>query len=170
MPAPLRLVSCPLDPAADEAALVEALLTGLPPGARVLLVGAPDGTPSWLADALEAVEVEAVRSDPPVQPPGALFADSVPPAASALDGYDAVVVDSASLPERASATLAALAGALAPGGRLLVQVPAGCTRSLGEWVRMLGNAGLMLRDVREPAHGGLAGSIFVAEAEWAPGA
>ena len=41
----------------------------------------------------------------------------------------------------------------------------GGVRSLGAWVRLFGAAGLVLRDVRDATHGGLAGSVFVAEEE-----
>lgn len=165
MPAPLRLIPRPTDPAADEAALVEAVLTGLPPGARVLLAGPPDGVATWLADALSAVDVEVVRTPLPETAPGALFDERPADPHGGPDGYDAVVVDAASLERHAAATLAALGGVLAPGGRLLVQAPADGHLSVGGWVRLLGHAGLVLRDVREPDAGGLAGSVFVAEAE-----
>jgi hypothetical protein len=157
--APLRLVPRSADRAAAEVVLVEAVLTGLPPGGRVLVAGDAART-SWLADALEAVEAHAVCSPLPTAPAGALVTHD--------DGFDVAVVDAEALDGAgASAALSAVGGALAPHGRLLVQAPSGGAyhddRSLGAWVRLLSGAGLVLRDVREPAHGGLAGSVFVCE-------
>ncbi len=152
--APLRLVPRSADRAAAEALLVEAVLTGLPPGGRVLVAGDAEAT-AWLADALESVEVRATCSPLPDRAPGApLFAPD--------DGYDAAVVDAEALADGNPRALAAVGEALAPHGRLLVQ--AGGVRSLGGWVRLFAGAGLVLRDVREPDHGGLAGCVFVCEA------
>ena len=160
MTAPLRLVPRSADRAAAEVVLIEAVLTGLPPGGRVLVVGDAART-SWLADALEAVEVTAVCSPPPADAGSSLFA---PP--SADEAYDAAVVDAGALGD--GAALAAVGHALAPHGRLLVQADGepqvgASQRPLGAWVRLLAGAGMVLRDVREPDHGGLAGSVFVCE-------
>jgi hypothetical protein len=165
-PPPLRLLPRPDDHAAAEAALLEAVVTGLPPGGRVLIAGDADGTAAWLADALDAVEVEAVVSPLPARDTrdeGGLFGDT--PFRTRTGDYDAVVVDAQSLGTGAVPALATLTRSLAPGGRLLVQAPPAGARSLGAWVRLLGAAGLVLRDVRDAAHGGLAGSVFVAEEE-----
>lgn len=160
MTVPLRLVPRAADRAAAEVVLVEAVLTGLPPGGRVLVVGDAART-SWLVDALEAVEVTVVRSPLPTAPVGALFAHD--------DGVDVAVVDAGALGGAgAGDALAAVGHALAPHARLLVQADdepkvGASQRTLGAWVRLLSGAGLVLRDVREPAHGGLAGSVFVCE-------
>ncbi len=167
-PTPLRLLPRPDDHAAAEAALLEAVVTGLPPGGRVLIAGDADGTAAWLADALDAVEVEAVVSPLPardLRDAGGLFGEEADPFRARTGDYDAVVVDAQSLGTGAVPALAMLARALAPGGRLLVQAPPSGARSLGAWVRLLSAAGLVLRDVRDAAHGGLAGSVFVAEEE-----
>lgn len=160
MTAPLRLVPRSADRAAAEVLLVEAVLTGLPPGGRVLLVGDAART-SWLADALEAVEVRAVCSPLPSAPAGALLAGADLRFAHD-DGFDVAVVDADALDGAGVAgALTAVGHALASHGRLLVQ--ADDARPLGAWVRLLSGAGMILRDVREPAHGGLAGSVFVCE-------
>lgn len=160
---PLRLVPRRDDRAAAEAALVEAVLTGLPPGGRVLVAGADDGVAAWLDTALAVVEVQTVCSPLPARD----RCDTEPlfSPRPADDGFDAVVVDAPSLGTGAVPALAALGEVLAPGGRLLVQAPPDGERSVGAWVRLLGAAGLVLRDIHEPEQGGLAGSIFVAEPE-----
>jgi len=156
--APLRLVPRSADRAAAEALLVEAVLTGLPPGGRVLVAG-DAARMAWLADALEAVEVRPTCS--PL--PGGAQADALFDAPSADDAFDAAVVDAEALGDGAAHALAAVGGALSPYGRLLVQAPDDADRSLGGWVRLLAGAGMVLRDVREPDHGGLAGCVFVCE-------
>ena len=165
---PLRLVPRRDDHAASEAALVEAVLTGLPPGGRVLVAGQPEGVASWLADALDVVDIAAVCSPLPEsdrRDTALLFDDRDDAAGGVPGGYDAVVVDAPSLGDGAVAALAALRATLGLGGRLLVQVPPDGARTLGAWVRLLGVAGLVLRDVREPEHGGLVGCVFIAEPE-----
>ena len=157
--APLRLVPRSADRATAEALLVEAVLTGLPPGGRVLVVGDAART-AWLADALEAVEVRATRSP---LPGGAQAGSLFEAVSSADDAYDAAVVDAEALGDTAAHAVAAVGRALSPYGRLLVQA-GDAGRSLGGWVRLLAGAGMVLRDVREPDHGGLAGCVFVCEA------
>lgn len=148
---PLRLVPRRDDHAAAEAALFEAVVTSLPPAGRVLVAG---DAVAWLADALDVVEATAVCTPLPTGDAGDLLDDG--------GHYDAVVVDAAVLGD--GVALATLSRALAPGGQLLVQAPAGGTRSMGGWVRLIARSGLLLCDLREPEHGGLAGCIFVAEA------
>lgn len=161
MLAPLRLVPRIADPDAADAALVEAILSGLPPGGRVLVAGDGPRT-AWLADALAVVDVDAIRSPLPQAAGAPLFAEVDPDG-----GYDVAVADLGGAPDGAARhALAAMADALAPHGRLLVQVasePEVGARTLGAWVRLMARAGLVLCDLREPPHGGLTGTVFVCE-------
>ncbi len=172
---PLRLIPSPraalLDPSreASDAATVEAILDGLPPGGRVRIVGEA----SWLADALDVLGVDVVTDD-------ALPADVVAFPLTPLP-------DDAAYPaQRAASALLAARAALDVGGRVVVEAvhPAALrpyedgpldvsgtptyVRTVGSWVRVLAAAGLVLRSVREPldAHTGApAGLVLVAEPE-----
>ncbi len=162
---PLRLIPSPrtamhgASREAADAATVEAILDGLPPGGRVRIAGeAP-----WLAAALEALGITIVTD-------AAVPVDAVAFPLAAAD---------------ASALLAARTG-LDLGGRIVVEAvhPAGlrpyedalvdaggeptAARTFASWVRVLASAGLVLRSVREPleAHSGTpAGLVLVAEPE-----
>ncbi len=162
---PLRLIPSPrtampgASREAADAATVEAILDGLPPGGRVRIAGeAP-----WLSVALEALGV-------------AIVTDAGVP-------VDAVAFPLA--PADAAALLAARSG-LDVGGRVVVEavhpaslrpyedalVDAGgeptAARTFGSWVRVLASAGLVLRSVREPLDvhtGAPAGLVLVAEPE-----
>ncbi len=144
---------------AADAATVEAILDGLPPGGRVRIAGEA----LWLAAALEALGITIVTD-------GGLPVDAVAFPLAAAD---------------AAALLAARAG-LDVGGRVVVETvhPAGlrpyedalvdacgeptAARTFASWVRVLASAGLVLRSVREPleAHSGApAGLVLVAEPE-----
>ncbi len=171
---PLRLIPSPraalLGPSRDasDAATVEAILDGLPPGGRVRITGEA----SWLAAALEALGVDVVTDDAPTDvvafPLTPLPDDAAPPA------------------QRAASALLAARAALDVGGRVVVEAvhPASLrpyedgpldvggtptyVRTVGSWVRVLAAAGLVLRSVREPldAHTGApAGLVLVAEPE-----
>ena len=165
---PLRLIPSPRLAASGvsrdvaDAATVEAILDGLPPGGRVRLVGAG----AWLAEAL-----------------GSLGADVV----EAPDGpVDVAVFPLTPLADDAAAALAAARAGLDAGGRVVIEAvhPAGFrpyedgpldmggtpayVRTVASWVRVLASAGLVLRSVREPLDaqtGAPAGLILVAEPE-----
>ena len=115
--------------AGTDAAVVEAVLTGLPPGGRVLDVGCGEG---WLCRALDALGARAHGVDASAPLVGAARAaggsfDVVSYAEAAdepgrLGGpYDAAVFNFALLSDDAIGVLRAAARQLAPGGRVVVQ-------------------------------------------------
>ena len=175
--------------AATDAAIVEAVLDGLPMAGRVLDVGCGEG---WLARALHelgatvhgvdgsAALVEAARASG-----GGTFEHVDYRAASGdparLGGpYDAAVFNFALLDDDVVGILSAARRALDAGGRVLVQTVHPLTadapyadgwrresfadlgdafepmpwffRTVGSWVRTLRSAGLVVTDLREPAH------------------
>ena len=163
---PLRLIPSPrlhgLGASRDtaDAATVEAVLDGLPPGGRVRLAG----DALWLADALRALGADVVT-------------DAAVP-------VDVVAFPLTPLAGDAVAALAEARRGLDAGGRVVVETvhPAGLrpyedtatevggapvfVRTLGSWVRVLAAAGLVVRAVREPLDaqtGAPAGLILVAE-------
>ncbi len=165
---PLRLIPSPRLAAAGvsrdiaDAATVEAILDGLPPGGRVRLVGAA----AWLAEALGSLGAEVVDT---------------------LDGaVDVVAFPLTPLADDAAEALAAARAGLDDGGRVVIEAvhPAGLrpyedgpldiggaqayVRTVASWVRVLASAGLVLRSVREPLDaqtGAPVGLILVAEPE-----
>lgn len=165
-PTPLRLIPSPRSAVyggsrdAADAATVEAILDGLPPGGRVRVVGGA----AWLADALATLGAE-VAADGPV---------------------DVVAFPLTPLGDDAVAALADARSGLDAGGRVVVEAvhPAGLrpyedgpvdvggvaayARTLASWVRVLGSAGLVLRSAREPLDaqtGAPVGLVLVAEPE-----
>jgi hypothetical protein len=143
-----------------DAATVEAVLDGLPPGARVRVVG----TAAWLAEALASLGAEVVAEGP----------------------VDVVVFPLTLLADDAVAALADARSGLDAGGRVVVEAvhPAGLrpyedgpvdlggaaayARTLASWVRVLAAAGLVLRSAREPLDaqtGAPVGLVLVAEPE-----
>ena len=168
---PLRLIPSPRSHGpgyareAADAALVEAILDGLPPGGRVRLVGpAP-----WLADALGALGAEIV-TDPAVPVDVAAFALTP-------------------LAEGARVLLGRARDGLDAGGRVVIGAihPAGLrpyedaeadvdgapafVRTMASWVQVLGASGLTVRSLREPLDAQTdapAGLVIVAEPEASP--
>lgn len=165
---PLRLIPSPrphglgASREAADAACVEAVLDGLPPGGRVRLVGPA----AWLAEALGALGADVVTDE-------AVPADAIAFPLTRLAG-DAV------------ATLSSAARGLEVGGRVVIEAvhPAGLrpyedvaievggvetyVRTLSSWVRVLAAAGLVVRAVHEPLDaqtGAPAGLVLVAEPE-----
>ncbi|HEX9952002.1 MAG TPA: hypothetical protein VGB53_09560 [Rubricoccaceae bacterium] len=172
---PLRLIPSPrtamlgASREAADAATVEAILDGLPPGGRVRIAGEA----AWLTVGLEALGVVVVSDN-------SIAADVVAFPLTPLP-------DDASAPaQRAASALLAARASLDAGGRVVVEAvhPAALrpyedgpldlggeptyVRTLASWVRVLAAAGLVLRSVREPldAHSGApAGLVLVAEPE-----
>ena len=115
--------------AGTDAAVVEAVVTGLPPGGRVLDVGCGEG---WLCRALEALGARAhgVDASAPLveaaRAAGGSFdvvryeaAEADP---TALGGpYDAAVFNFALLSDRVVGVLRSVASRLETGGRVVVQ-------------------------------------------------
>ena len=164
---PLRLIPSPRLPGgsrdAADAATVEAVLDGLPPGGRVRIVGPG----AWLAEALASLDAEMVDAGVPADV--VAFPMTVP---TDDDGRSAALA------------LADAAAGLEAGGRVVVEAvhPAGLrpyqdgpldvdgaavfVRTVASWVRVLAAAGLVVRSVREPLDvqtGAPVGLVLVAE-------
>lgn len=114
-----------------DTAVIEAVVSGLPPAGRVLDVGCGEG---WLARALSSLgaQVHGVDASAPLveaardESEGATFDVLDYEAAAAnpdrLGGpYDVAVFNFSLLDDRAAAPLRAAASVLEPGGRLVVQ-------------------------------------------------
>ena len=171
---PLRLIPSPRLPGgsrdAADAATVEAVLDGLPPGGRVRIVGPG----AWLAEALASLDAEVLDAE--------RVAAGVP--ADVVAFPMTVPTDDAEGTPSAARALADAAAGLDAGGRVVVEAvhPAGLrpyqdgpldvdgaavfVRTVASWVRVLAAAGLVVRSVREPLDaqtGAPVGLVLVAE-------
>ena len=173
---PLRLIPSPRLPGgtrdAADAATVEAVLDGLPPGGRVRIVGPG----AWLAEALASLDAEVLDAE--------MVAAGVPADVVAFPMTVPGDDDGGRDGGRAADALADAAAGLDAGGRVVVEAvhPAGLrpyqdgpldadgaavfVRTLASWVRVLAAAGLVVRSIREPLDaqtGAPVGLVLVAE-------